>query len=135
MDAPAPGTWQDFGQRVDLTASIRSILRNYPEGTSILKELCQNADDAKAQHLKFCLDMRTHGTGVHACVQQLHCTKRKLARNRQPYCVLLAWGDAHVHPIFAAVTCIIHASACRPVSQPCCDGCMVQHGMRQPQGR
>jgi hypothetical protein len=27
----------DFGQKVDLTASIRNILRNYPEGTSILK--------------------------------------------------------------------------------------------------
>lgn len=27
----------DFGQKVDLTASIRNILRNYPEGTAILK--------------------------------------------------------------------------------------------------
>lgn len=33
----------DFGQKVDLTASIRNILRNYPEGTAILKELLQNA--------------------------------------------------------------------------------------------
>ena len=29
----------DFGQKVDLTASIRNILRNYPEGTAVLKEL------------------------------------------------------------------------------------------------
>ena len=29
----------DFGQKVDLTASIRNILRNYPEGTAILKVL------------------------------------------------------------------------------------------------
>lgn len=33
--------WEDFGQRVDLTARIREILLNYPEGTSILKEMIQ----------------------------------------------------------------------------------------------
>lgn len=35
--------WSDFGQRVDLTARLREILINYPEGTSILKEMVQNA--------------------------------------------------------------------------------------------
>eukprot|EP00198_Chlamydomonas_reinhardtii_P000860 XP_001690195.1 predicted protein [Chlamydomonas reinhardtii] len=55
--------WQDFGQKVDLTARIREILLNYPEGTSILKELVQNADDARASCIKFCLDRRQHGTG------------------------------------------------------------------------
>ncbi|EFJ44918.1 hypothetical protein VOLCADRAFT_118510 [Volvox carteri f. nagariensis] len=54
--------WQDFGQKVDLTARIREILLNYPEGTSILKELVQNADDARATCIKFCLDCRQHGT-------------------------------------------------------------------------
>ena len=34
---------EDFGQKVDLTVRIREILRNYPEGTSIVKELVQNA--------------------------------------------------------------------------------------------
>jgi sacsin len=52
----------DFGQKVDLTASIRNILRNYPEGTAILKELVQNADDAGASHISFCLDCRYHPT-------------------------------------------------------------------------
>jgi hypothetical protein len=51
---------EDFGQKVDLTASIRNILRNYPEGTAIFKELIQNADDAGARVVKFCLDYRTH---------------------------------------------------------------------------
>lgn len=37
------GVWDDFGQKVDLTARLREILINYPEGTSILKELVQNA--------------------------------------------------------------------------------------------
>ena len=52
----------DFGQKVDLTASIRNILRNYPEGTAVLKELIQNADDAGERRISFCLDLRTHGT-------------------------------------------------------------------------
>jgi hypothetical protein len=52
---------RDFGQKVDLTASIRNILRNYPEGTAVLKELVQNADDAGASHISFCLDCRQHG--------------------------------------------------------------------------
>lgn len=37
--------------QVDLTARIREILRNYPEGTSIFKELIQNADDAGAREV------------------------------------------------------------------------------------
>ena len=39
----------DFGQKVDLSVRIREILRNYPEGLSILKELIQNADDANGK--------------------------------------------------------------------------------------
>mmetsp|Transcript_2618 Transcript_2618/g.3038 ORF Transcript_2618/g.3038 Transcript_2618/m.3038 type:complete len:616 (+) Transcript_2618:373-2220(+) len=45
---------EDFGQKVYLTACIRKILRNCPDGVSILKELVQNADDAGARTLKFC---------------------------------------------------------------------------------
>ncbi|MDC1215246.1 hypothetical protein N8152_00285 [bacterium] len=44
MEADATtDVWDDFGQKVDLTARLREILLNYPEGTSILKELVQNA--------------------------------------------------------------------------------------------
>jgi len=57
-----PGFGEDFGQKVDLTANIRGILRNYPEGTAILKELVQNADDAGARKVSVCLDGRTHST-------------------------------------------------------------------------
>lgn len=52
---------EDFGQKVDLTASIRGILRNYPEGTAVFKELIQNADDAGARSISLCLDCRHHG--------------------------------------------------------------------------
>ncbi|TMW63551.1 hypothetical protein Poli38472_002492 [Pythium oligandrum] len=52
----------DFGQKIDLTVRIREILRNYPEGTSIFKEMVQNADDAGATEVQFCLDHRQHAS-------------------------------------------------------------------------
>ena len=52
--------YEDFGQKVDLTARIREVLAAYPDGSSILKELIQNADDAGAGQVKVCLDRRTH---------------------------------------------------------------------------
>ena len=53
---------EDFGQKVDLTARIREILRDYPEGSSIFKELVQNADDAGATTVRICVSRRQHGT-------------------------------------------------------------------------
>ncbi|KAJ8436260.1 hypothetical protein Cgig2_011532 [Carnegiea gigantea] len=53
---------EDFGQKVDLTRRIREVLLNYPEGTTVLKELIQNADDAGAKRVCLCLDRRTHGS-------------------------------------------------------------------------
>ncbi|XP_076890119.1 uncharacterized protein LOC143541094 [Bidens hawaiensis] len=53
---------EDFGQKVDLTRRIREVLLNYPEGTTVLKELIQNADDAGATKVRLCLDRRTHST-------------------------------------------------------------------------
>jgi sacsin len=50
--------------QVTLTSRIKEILVNYPEGTSILKELVQNADDAGAHVIKFCLDWRRHSAGL-----------------------------------------------------------------------
>jgi sacsin len=45
---PGGAAWQDFGQRVDLTARIREILRDYSEGTSVFKELVQVAQQCAA---------------------------------------------------------------------------------------
>jgi sacsin len=53
---------EDFGQKVDLTVRIREILQAYADGISIVKELLQNADDAKASTVRFCWDQRQHGT-------------------------------------------------------------------------
>ena len=52
---------EDFGQKVDLTRRIREVLLNSPEGTTVLKELVQNADDAGATKVCLCLDRRVHG--------------------------------------------------------------------------
>ena len=39
--SPACNSYPRCGVQVDLTARLREILVNYPEGTSILKELVQ----------------------------------------------------------------------------------------------
>ena len=38
---------ENFGQKVDLTARLREILAAYPEGTTVLRELLQNAVRAR----------------------------------------------------------------------------------------
>ena len=51
-----------FGQREPLTQRIQNILREYPFDITVLKELLQNADDAKAAKMYVILDRRQHGT-------------------------------------------------------------------------
>ncbi|KAG6773689.1 hypothetical protein POTOM_021004 [Populus tomentosa] len=60
--SPSSILLEDFGQKVDLTRRIREVLLNYPEGTTVLKELIQNADDAGATVVRLCLDRRHHST-------------------------------------------------------------------------
>uniref|UniRef100_A0A7N0RD15 RING-type domain-containing protein n=1 Tax=Kalanchoe fedtschenkoi TaxID=63787 RepID=A0A7N0RD15_KALFE len=84
MDSPDPILLEDFGQKVDLTRRIREVLANYPEGTTVLKELIQNADDAGATKVSLCLDQRVHGT------QSL--LSKSLASWQGP--ALLAYNDA-----------------------------------------
>ena len=50
-----------FGQREELTWRIKNILHDYPLDVTFLKELLQNADDAKATKMYVILDKRTHG--------------------------------------------------------------------------
>lgn len=54
------GAIRDFGQKIDLCTRIRDILAAYPDGSSVLKELLQNADDAGASEFQLLLDLRTH---------------------------------------------------------------------------
>lgn len=52
----------EFGQKEKLTSRIKSILNAYPSEKEMLKELLQNADDAKATEIYFVYDSRTHPT-------------------------------------------------------------------------
>ena len=51
----------EFGQSEDLPQRIKNILEDYPLDITLLKELLQNADDAKATKMFIILDKRTHG--------------------------------------------------------------------------
>ncbi|KAK1169336.1 hypothetical protein AOXY_G8102 [Acipenser oxyrinchus oxyrinchus] len=50
----------EFGQKEKLTSRIKSILNAYPSEKEMLKELLQNADDAKATEIYFVFDPREH---------------------------------------------------------------------------
>ena len=56
-----PDCSKPFGQHEKLTDRLKNILRAYPSDEGILKELVQNADDAKANEIHFVFDPRTHG--------------------------------------------------------------------------
>ena len=49
-----------FGQREELTQRIKNILRDYPLDVTFLKEMLQNADDARATKMRVILDKRQH---------------------------------------------------------------------------
>ncbi|XP_078000240.1 sacsin-like [Glandiceps talaboti] len=56
------GFAHDFGQKEELTDRLKDILRAYPGDSEILKELLQNADDAKATEVHVIYDPRSHPT-------------------------------------------------------------------------
>lgn len=53
---------KDFSQSESLTRRLSGLVRDYPEGIGIFKELVQNADDAGAKRISFVLDWRSHPT-------------------------------------------------------------------------
>ena len=50
----------DFGQKESLTTRLKTLVRDYPEGLGIVKELLQNADDSRAKFLHLIFDWRTY---------------------------------------------------------------------------
>ncbi|KAF9050843.1 hypothetical protein BDZ89DRAFT_1057267 [Hymenopellis radicata] len=51
---------QDFAEKVDTVAVLRSILDSYPFSVGVLREFIQNSDDARATKQIFILDRRSH---------------------------------------------------------------------------
>jgi hypothetical protein len=47
-------------QHQPLTTLLRNIIREYPAGGGVLRELCQNADDAGATTIEFVLDRKQY---------------------------------------------------------------------------
>ena len=56
------GFGKNFGQQEKLTDRLKNILKDYPRDITILKEILQNADDARASKLFIMLDKRFHST-------------------------------------------------------------------------
>ena len=73
-----------FGQHEELTRRIRNIIRDYPFDMTILRELLQNADDAKASKMYVILDMREH--------RKEHILSEKWGDLQGP--ALLVWNDS-----------------------------------------
>ena len=77
-------TVMEFGQHEELTRRIQNIIRDYPFDMTILKELLQNADDAKATKMHVILDMRKHS--------EEHLLSEAWSELQGP--ALLVWNDS-----------------------------------------
>ncbi|MGA7937999.1 MAG: hypothetical protein WCA35_30905, partial [Kovacikia sp.] len=51
---------REAGQKVSLIRTIKRLIRAYPGGLGIIKELIQNADDADARTVQITLDRRNY---------------------------------------------------------------------------
>ncbi|MBD2463940.1 DUF3883 domain-containing protein [Oscillatoria sp. FACHB-1407] len=54
------GKGEAWYQSEPLTTRLKNLIRDYPEGVGIIKELIQNADDAGATCVEIVFDWRTH---------------------------------------------------------------------------
>ncbi len=54
------GKGEAWYQSEPLTTRLKNLIRDYPEGVGIIKELIQNADDARATCVDIVFDWRTH---------------------------------------------------------------------------
>jgi sacsin len=59
-----------YGQSEPLTRRLKTILRDYSDGLSVLKELIQNADDAGAKEIRFVYDERSNSDAVDILLDQ-----------------------------------------------------------------
>ena len=74
----------EFGQSEELTQRIKNILEDYPFDITVLKELLQNADDAKASEMLVIIDKRFH--------RNARVPSKEWAELQGP--ALLVWNDS-----------------------------------------
>ncbi|MBD1863988.1 MULTISPECIES: sacsin N-terminal ATP-binding-like domain-containing protein [Trichocoleus] len=60
MEKVGLGEGEAWYQSEPLTTRLKNLIRDYPEGVGIIKELIQNADDAGATRVEIVFDWRTH---------------------------------------------------------------------------
>lgn len=72
-------------QKQKLTVLLRSIISEYPAGGGVLRELCQNADDAGATKIVFVLDENTYAEEplLHGGLQEYQGPALLAYNNRQ----------------------------------------------------
>ncbi|XP_077982053.1 sacsin-like [Glandiceps talaboti] len=75
------GFTHSFGQKEELTNRLKDILKAYPDQTDVLKELLQNADDAKATEVHVIYDPRLHPE------DKIFCNSWRNMQNRPAICV------------------------------------------------
>ncbi|XP_060068841.1 sacsin-like [Ylistrum balloti] len=76
----------ECGQSEPLTTRLQHLLKDYPDGLAVLKELVQNADDAGAQHIYFLYDERQNENATTGLIDQ------KMAKCQGP--AFWAFNDA-----------------------------------------
>jgi sacsin len=75
-----------FGQHEPLTTRLHNLVRSYPKGLGVLKELIQNADDAEANEILFIIDEQEYDvTGMPDSMHWLHTTPALLVYNNKPF--------------------------------------------------
>ncbi|CAL1581563.1 unnamed protein product [Knipowitschia caucasica] len=75
---------------------LKDILRRYPDGGQILKELIQNADDANATEVRFIHDDRSYGTQS-LCNQHLAKYQVLQLVQKSPWSDIDSYNIHHMH--------------------------------------
>ena len=82
----------EFGQHEDIADRINNLKRSFPCGTTIFKELIQNAEDAGASWIAFILDKRDYSSNTESlCFSEIEQNNWHLYQHYTPS--LLVYND------------------------------------------
>ena len=86
--------FESFGQKLDLCARLREILGAYPEGTSILRELIQNAVRQKTLLAARSQHLQSGAVSCRACSELP--PRNSAAPTLSPVCTLVPFGASRM---------------------------------------